>query len=246
MRKTAAIIQARTGSTRLPGKVLIELFGKTVLEHVIHRVQQTSLLDEIIIATTCATSDDPIVEIAKKCGVECFRGSETDVLSRYYHAAKHHGADVIARITSDCPLIDPHVNDDIIRYYHQHDYSIVLNAGDEPCHRTYPRGLDIEVFSFGELEEAFFYASKPYEREHVTSYIFDNKPKVYYYKNDADYSQYRWTLDTSEDLDFIKEVYKHFYRGSHNFYFKDILEFLRSNPQISQINSSVEQKNPRV
>ena len=238
----AVIIQARTGSTRLPGKVMKELCEKTVLAHDIERVSQAKLVDEIIIATTTHDSDDVIVHEAERLGVKVFRGSEDDVLSRYYFAAKGAGADVVVRITSDCPLIDPFILDDIIRVFMDGSYDIVTNAGNDLSKRTFPRGLDAEVFSFEMLETAHLKAGEQYQREHVTPYIYENAKSVFYYQNDVDYSKYRWTLDTEEDWQLISEIYQRLYHGMHNFYFKDVLAVMEQNPELYDINKDIEQK----
>lgn len=240
--KVVAIIQARTGSSRLPGKVLKQLKGKTVLEHVIERVRQSIEINEIVIATTIKESDEPIVEEAKRLHVPFYRGSEENVLSRYYYAAKENQADVIVRITSDCPLIDPLVIDEILRFYKKHNFDYVSNAGPESSHRTYPRGLDTEVFSFDQLEKAFNSATKPYEKEHVTPYIYENSNQIYYYKNEIDYSNFRWTLDTNEDLELILKVYDILYKGDHNFYLNDIVKVFNEYPYLVEINKEIEQK----
>jgi len=172
--KAAAIIQARMGSTRLPGKVMKDLLGKPVLWHDIQRIKQSELIDEIIIATTTKKQDQVIYEKALEWGVKAFRGSEEDVLKRYYDAAAENGVDTVVRITSDCPLIDPHVIDEIVEYYNVHDYTLVTNAGSDLKNRTYPRGFDTEVFSFNVLEEAFNKAEERYQREHVTPFIYEN------------------------------------------------------------------------
>lgn len=240
--KIGAVIQARMGSTRLPEKVMKKIAKKTVLEHVIERVNQSGLIDEIIIATTIHERDDAIEAEALRCGIKTFRGSEEDVLSRYYSASKENNLDVIVRITSDCPLIDPRVLDEVIGYYMKYDYDIVSNAGSDFSNRTYPRGLDTEVFSFEVLENAFNNATEKYQREHVTPYIYEKSKSIFYYKNDTDYSKYRWTLDTDEDFELILEVYKHMYNGKHDFYMKDIIELFERNPQLYNINAHVEQK----
>lgn len=240
--KKGAIIQARMGSTRLPEKVLKILEGKTVLEHVIERVSQSNLIDEIIIATTVHDRDSIIETEAIRCGVKAFRGSEDDVLSRYYYAAKENNLDVVVRITSDCPLIDPKVLDEIIQYYLQNDYDIVSNAGSDLSNRTYPRGLDTEVFSFKVLENAFKNALEGYQREHVTPYIYEKSNHIFYYKCSNNYSKYRWTLDTEEDFELISEVYKNLYHKKHDFYLNDIIRLFEKKPQLYDINAHVEQK----
>lgn len=240
--KIGVIVQTRVGSTRLPGKVMMDLCGKPVIDHVIDRLKQSKLLDEIIIATTTLERDRVIVEQAKKDGVKWFCGSEEDVLSRYYYAAKENNLDTVVRITSDCPLIDPFITDNIIRCHKENLYDIVTNAGSDIKTRTYPRGLDTEVFTFRVLEDAFINAREKYQREHVTPYIYENSGGIYYYRNNVDYSKYRWTLDAEEDFELIKTVYTYLYKGEHNFYYQDILELLREHPEIAGINQGVEQK----
>lgn len=240
--KIGAIIQARMGSTRLPEKVMKNLQGKTVLEHVIERVTQSKLIDEIIIATTTHERDAVIESEALRCGVKAFRGSEDDVLSRYYYAAKENSIDVVVRITSDCPLIDPTVLDEIIDFYLKNNYDIVSNASSDLSNRTYPRGLDTEIFSFEVLENAFNNAEEKYQREHVTPFIYEKATKVFYYKNDVDYSKHRWTLDTDEDFKLITEIYRQLYHGKHDFYLRDIAKLLEEIPELYGINAHVEQK----
>lgn len=242
MQKIVAIIQARMGSTRLEGKVMKSLCGKTVLSHDIERIKQSKLINEIVIATTEYDRDNIIVNESLKNGVKVYRGSEEDVLSRYYEAAIEYNADIIVRITSDCPLIDPFVIDDVIEHYLESDYDLVTNGGLDLSMRTYPRGLDVEVFSFKMLKEANGYASRKYEREHVTPYIYENSKKIYYYKNKTDESKYRWTLDTDEDLELIEAIYDNLYQGKHDFYFSEILDLFTRKPELFDINKYVEQK----
>lgn len=241
MQKVVAIIQARIGSTRLPGKVMKNLCGKTILAHDIERVKQSKLIEEIIIATTESKNDDIIVTEALNNGVKIYRGSEEDVLSRYYEAAVENSADVIVRITSDCPLLDPLLIDEVIKLFLDKHYDIVTNAGADLSKRTYPRGLDVEVFSFDILKEANENAKKNYQREHVTPYVYEYG-KVYYYKNKVDYSKYRWTVDTGDDFKLIEEVYAKLYKGTHDFYLYDILKVFEDYPELFYINSHVEQK----
>jgi spore coat polysaccharide biosynthesis protein SpsF len=238
--KIGAIIQARTGSTRLPSKVLMEIQDKKVLEHVVERVKQASSIDEIIIATTKSVGDNAIEEIAKLNGWALYRGSEEDVLSRYYEAAKLYQLDIIIRITSDCPLIDPIIIDKMVEVYKTGDYDLVTNAGEE-CYRTFPRGLDAEVFSFAVLEETMKSELQVYHREHVTPYIYETG-KVFYYKNSEDFSEYRLTLDTLEDFHLINSLYKELYHGEHDFYLKDIIKVLIEKPELCQINKQITQK----
>ncbi len=240
--KVGAIIQARMGSTRLSGKVMKEIKGKTVLSHVIERVKQSNLIDEIIIATTVHERDYVIENEAIKCGAKVYRGSEEDVLSRYYLAAKENNIDIIVRITSDCPVIDPYVMDEVIKFYLKEKYDLVTNAGSDTNQRTFPRGLDIEVFSFKSLDNAFINGRERYHREHVTPYIYEQSNKIYYFKNDVNYSNYRWTLDTEEDFKLIIEIYNRLYKGRHDFYFQDIIGIFKDEPQLVKINAHIEQK----
>lgn len=240
--KIAAIIQARMGSTRLSGKVMKELKGKTVLCHVIERVRQSKLIEDIIIATTIHERDNIIETEAIKYGSKVYRGSEDDVLSRYYFAAKENNVDTIIRITSDCPLIDPNVIDEIIEFYLKGNYDLVTNAGSDLSQRTYPRGLDTEVFSFEVLENAFINGKESYHREHVTPFIYEHSNKINYFKNEVDYSKYRWTLDTEEDFELINEIFNRLYKGTHDFYLSDIIKLFKAEPDLFTINAHIEQK----
>jgi spore coat polysaccharide biosynthesis protein SpsF len=237
-------MQARVGSTRLPGKVLKKICGKTVLEHGVDRLKRVNNIDKIVIATTVLEKDNAIVEEAERLKISCFRGSEEDVLSRYFYAAKEHNADIIVRVTSDCPLIDSEVTEKIIQYYldNVEKYDYVSNTID----RTYPRGLDTEVFGFRVLERAFNEAKSVRDREHVTPYIWDNpcKFKLVQYKNDVDFSELRWTLDTVDDLKLIEEIYSYlFYQNGNKFGMKDILNLYITNPMLKGINANIIQKN---
>lgn len=241
-KKITAIIQARVGSTRLPGKVLINIKGKTILNHVVDRVRQSTFIDDIVIATTTLQRDDLIVDEAKKINCKYFRGSESNVLDRYYQAATTNNSDIIIRITSDCPLIDPQIIDKMIQFYLKNDYGMVTNISQNNNDRTYPRGLDAEIFSYNLLELAVKNAKEDYQLEHVTPYIYENYNNIYYYKNDIDYSKYRLTLDTEDDLKLIKEIYDRCYIDSNNFYLKEIIEVMEHNPQLYFLNNMVEQK----
>jgi len=162
-----AIIQARMGSSRFPGKTLADLAGRPMLSRVVERVSQSRAIDKVVVATSIAVGDDPIAEFCAKEGVLCFRGSEDDVLDRFYRAAKEHGADVVVRITADCPLIDAAVIDRVVERFQSGDCDYASNV----LHYTYPDGLDTEVFSMAALAEAWREAKKPSEREHVTPYL---------------------------------------------------------------------------
>jgi len=246
MGNTIAIIQARMGSTRLPGKVMKDLNGKTVLSHVIERAKQAKMVDDIVIATTIGQTDDCIIAEALKCGAKVFRGSEEDVLCRYYLAAKENSANVVVRITSDCPLIDPKVIDETIDFFKKGNYGIVTNAGNDLSERTYPRGLDVEVFTYEALQDAYNNAREKYQQEHVTPYIYEHAKRIFYYKNSVDYSYHRWTLDTEEDWKLIQKLYEQLYHGKHDFYLPEILDVMEENPELFKINKDIEQKKLKV
>jgi len=169
------IIQARMSSKRLPGKVMRDICGKTMLERVLSRAQQAHSLSQVIIATTTDPSDDPIAEFCQKIGCECFRGSLHDVLDRFYQAAKHYQADVVVRFTADCPLLDPELIDLTVQSFLQANADFAANRLPPPFKRTYPIGLDTEVCSFAALERAWKEAEQVYEREHVMPYLYDQE-----------------------------------------------------------------------
>lgn len=238
------IIQARTGSTRLPNKILKKIKNKTVLEHDIERVLKAKTVDKLVIATTERIEDNVIVEIAENCSVGYFRGSEDNVLSRYYFAAKKYNAEVVIRITSDCPLVDPEIIDNMVNQFIELRSIDNIDYLSNKIKMTYPRGLDVEVFSFEALEKTFFEATQNFEKEHVTPYIYLNpdKFKIKNYENDIDYSMFRWTLDTEEDFLLIKTIYDHLYDENKLFLFKDVLKYVQENPEISKLNEHIRQK----
>lgn len=230
-----AIIQARIGSTRLPRKVLIELEGKTVLEHVIERVKSSKLIKEVVVATTINKKDLEIIKLCSKIGISVYCGSEENVLDRYYQATRLFKAKHIVRITSDCPLIDPKIIDDVI-YLHLHEKS---DYTSNTIKETYPDGLDVEVFTFKTLHKAWKNANLPSEKEHVTPYIRKN-PCIFKLTNlecMKDLSQKRWTLDYHEDFEFIKAIYSDLYPHNPFFGCQDVLKLLRKKPTLSKINS---------
>lgn len=242
MGKIVVIIQARMGSTRLPGKVMMKLCGKTVLAHVIGRVSQSQSIDEIVIATTTNSQDDVIVTEGKKTGVKVFRGSEDNVLERYYLAAKEHEANIVVRITSDCPLIDPQVIEKMLWIYSSSRSDFVTNAGPISTKRTFPRGLDVEVFSNELLTEAFQKSVTEYQKEHVTPYMYENRTPQYFFC-EKDYSSLRLTVDVEEDLMVVREIYKRLYRTNSRFSLTDILDVCIREPWIMRLNENVKQKN---
>ena len=235
----AAIIQARMGSTRLPGKVLKDLAGRTVLARVVSRVQRSRLIHKVIVATSTESADSRIVEECHRIDVEVFRGDHEDVLDRYYRAAQAAKAEAIVRITADCPLIDPIISDMTIgEFLDKHaDYASNVQV------RTYPRGLETEVMTFQALETAWHEAHEPHQREHVTPFLYEHpgRFKMLSVTGEADYSRYRWTLDTPEDLDFLQAVYERF--GKHDYFsWREVLKLIQQKPELAQINRHIAQR----
>ena len=236
------IIQARVGSTRLPGKVMKQISEKTILIHDLERIKRMETIDNIIVATTTLKKDDIIVNTVKeydeKIGI--YRGSSEDLLDRYYKAAKEFKADVIVRISSDAPLIDPKISDLVVKTFLENNCDYCCNN----MPRTYPYGLDTEVFSFESLERAWKEARTPYETEHVTPYIWANPDKfiLLNVENNVDLSNLRWALDYPEDFEFIIEIYKTLYKEGEIFLMQDVLNLLKKEPQLMEINKEIKQK----
>lgn len=240
--KIGAIIQARTGSTRLPNKVLLPLpynHKTTVLQQVIRRVKKT--VPYIIVATTTLKTDKKIEIIANQEKVNIYRGSETNVLKRFYNAAHQHTLDVIVRITSDCPCIDPSLIKEVIGSHLQNKADYTSNVLD----RHYPRGMDIEVFNFSTLKKAYVLAKDDYDKEHVTPYIHKNK-KIFslnsYIGNSEKSDHIRITLDTKQDYALICMIFEYLYPKNHNFGLDQILKLIKEKPWLLYINQSIEQK----
>jgi len=237
--KVVAIVQARMGSTRLPGKVLKDLAGETMLARVVERLRGTRLVNEVLIATTDRPADDAIVTECQKCSVAVSRGDQDDVLDRYFRAAQLMKADVVVRVTSDCPLLDPEITDKTIAAFLEARPDYASNV----MVRTYPRGLDTEVMSFDTLARAWQRASKAYEREHVTPYITEHPSdfKLLSVLGDADFSNHRWTVDTPEDMDFVQAVYARLHPNDP-FGWRDVLALLDREPELVDLNRAVQQK----
>jgi spore coat polysaccharide biosynthesis protein SpsF len=232
-----AVIQARISSTRLPGKVLKKIEGKTVLEHVINRVKVVKNLDDVIVATTVKKEDLEIVKLCANLGISVFCGSEDDVLDRYYQAARLFKAKHIIRITSDCPLIDFKVIEGVVDLYFRENANYATNTIPE----TFPDGEDVEVFSFKALKIAWENAELSSEREHITPYIRNNPSifKIVNLKSNINLSNKRWTIDESEDFKFIKIIYKNLYPKDSLFGMETILNYLRNNPEVEKINKNI-------
>jgi spore coat polysaccharide biosynthesis protein SpsF len=228
------------GSTRLFGKIMKKICGKTILEHDILRISEAKNIDEIIIATTVAPADIAIKEEAKRLRIKSFCGSENNVLSRYYYAAKENNANIVVRITSDCPLYDATLLDDMLEIFSSLKYDYLSNC----IKRTYPRGLDTEIFTFAALEKSYNNATEESQKEHVTPYIYQNLDifKLQNYISKENNSKFRWTLDTKEDFEFIEAVYNELYQEGKIFNTAEILKLLKEKPELININSHIEQK----
>ena len=236
----AAIIQARMGSTRLPGKVLADIAGKPMVQRVIERVKAATLLDKVILATTVEERDTPVATLAETLGIDAFRGSVDDVLDRYYQAAKSFGVEVVVRVTADCPLMDPSIIDRAVTTFLEGDCDYVSTAYPVP---TFPDGLDVEVFSIWALEKAWKEASLRSEREHVAPYIWEN-PHIFRLRNIAnpeDLSAMRWTVDEERDLQFVREVYRHLDDGTGRIFgMNEVLSLLERHPELLEINQGIQ------
>tara|TARA_B100001540_G_scaffold250164_1_gene226073 strand:+ start:897 stop:1625 length:729 start_codon:yes stop_codon:yes gene_type:complete len=227
------IIQARMGSSRLPGKTLMELENKkTTLDFVIEQLSFSKLINRVVIATTSLDKDNVIEQKARTLGINCFRGSETDVLDRYYRCAKEFEMKTIVRITADCPIIDPIIVDKVIEQFQSGDYDYAANI----IFRTYPVGTDTEIFSFNSLERCWNEAKQPSEREHVTPFMRNKNSnfKTENIQNDQDLSHLRWTLDLKEDLILIREIVSKI--KNRPILTSDVLDLFSKEPRLISIN----------
>lgn len=234
--KTVAVIQARMQSVRLPGKVLAEVQGAPLLAHVVNRARLAVKLDAVVVATSVHQADDSIARFCLEAGIDLLRGSCDDVLDRYHDAARMFGADVIVRLTADCPLADPEVIDRVVSAFQQGSFDYVSNT--LAC--TYPDGLDVEVFSRESLVRSWRQARLNSDREHVTSYMV-NHPKLFRLacvRNDVDLSAMRWTVDHPEDLEFMRQVYSQC--GPAHFGMAEVLALLDRQAALREINSGFE------
>ena len=237
--KIVAIVQARLGSTRLPGKALKDIHGRTMLARVVRRALRSALIDKLVVATTEKKADDAIVSECDSLGISCFRGSEDDVLDRYYQAARAFSADCIVRITSDCPLIDAEIIDRVVQAFSDNGPDYASNTIES----TYPRGLDVEVFTFDALERAWRKALQDLQHVHVTPYIYQHPEqfRILSVTGDENWSCYRWTVDTREDLALIRAVYEMIDRDDL-FSWRDVLELFKREPNLAEINRHIRQK----
>jgi len=258
--RVVAIIQGRMSSSRLPGKILADIAGQPMLQRVFVRTSRAATVTETIFATTTDPSDDPVAEYCEFSGIPFTRGSLYDVLDRYYQTAKQAKADVVVRITADCPVIDPALIDDVVRTVtsDQSTVDFAANRLPPPWNRTYPIGLDTEVCTFAALERAWKEAKEPQHREHVMPYFYEGVElsaisrqqsegisprgfRIALLNHTTDFGDYRWTVDTPEDLEFMRQVYSRF-DGRDDFTWKEVLDLVHNEPQLMQINAAVKHK----
>ena len=268
---SVAIIQARMSSSRLPGKVMLNIGDRPMLEWVVDRTRRAQCLDEVVVATTTDPSDDPIFEFCHDKGYRVGRGSVHDVLDRYYQIAKQLQTDVVVRITADCPLIDPELIDQTMVVFMSgmgsqemgaHHFDFAANRLPPPWGRTYPIGLDIEIFTFDALKRAHRLAISKYQREHVAPYFYEGTPvdqlqyqvpgspysaalsphgfKIALKHHTPDYGQLRWTVDTPEDLELLRKIVTYF--PDDTFSWLDVLRLVQKHPELTRINDQVRHK----
>jgi len=256
--RVIAIIQGRMTSSRLPGKILADIAGQPMLQRVFTRTSRSATVTETLFATTTDSTDNPVAEYCEFTGIPYTRGSLFDVLDRYYQAAKLMKADVVVRVTADCPVIDPTLIDDVVNTLIDGEYDFVCNRLPPPWHRTYPIGLDTEACTFSALEEAWKVAKEPQHREHAMPYFYEGVEltrqsrtletgisprgfKVTLLHHTTDFGDYRWTLDTPEDLEFMRQVYSRF-DGRDDFSWKEVLDLVHDDPKLMEINAGVQHK----
>ena len=257
--KTIAIIQARTAASRLPGKIFMDINGKPMLSRVIERVRRAKMVDEIVIATTKDHSDDNVEQYCLENACLIFRGNAFDVLDRYYQAARHFQADLIVRITADCPLIDPSVIDHTVNSFLNFGiaepgtispeslrYDFAANRLPPPWKRTYPIGLDTEVTTFQNLEVAWKEAAHPHQREHVMPFFYEQpeRYRILHVTHKPDFGDFRWTVDTPSDLEVVDRIYRHF-EPRQFFNWLEIIALYDQHPELKSINALIEAKDYR-
>jgi spore coat polysaccharide biosynthesis protein SpsF len=275
--RTVAIIQARMGSSRLPGKVLLEIAGLPMLAMVVERTRRAKAVDEVVVATTTETEDDPIEALSQERGYPFFRGSQHDVLDRYFQASQEFDAETVVRITADCPLIDPQVIDNTVEAFlgvassgseiatcilpPGGSYRGIASSESErvdivnihvdfatnrlppPWGRTFPIGLDTEVCSLRVLEIAWREALEAHHREHVMPYFYENPDRfrVLLVNYQSDFGTLRWTVDTAEDLELVRQIFGRF-DGRIDFSWLEVLSLFEREPELAQVNSQVQHK----
>lgn len=271
MPRTVAIIQARMGSSRLPGKVLLNLGGKPMLQHVVERTERAQTVDAVIVATTTDKADVPILDFCASVEIACFRGSQHDVLDRYFQAARLQDAEVVVRITGDCPLIDPSLIDQTVQLVTGHWkletglFDFACNRLPPPFPRSFPIGLDVEACTFAALKRAWKEADQPFHREHVMPYLYEGTVlarsslppfvdncsvsaglsprgfRVAQLHHHPDYGSLRWTVDTPADLALVRELLSRLERRE-DFSWQDVLQIWQRDPSLAEINAGVRHK----
>ncbi len=227
-------------SSRLPGKILKDIGGEPMLVRVVNRVRRSRYIDQVVVATTDDRSDDAVESLCISRGIPLYRGSLFDVLDRFYQAALLFNASVVVRVTADCPLIDPVEIDHVIDEFIERNVDFAANRLPPPWRRTYPIGLDIEVCKFAALERDWKEATDPHQREHVMPYIYEKKGrfKVHVIDNPVDYGDMRWTVDTPQDLEVIRLIYKHF-SNRDEFSWQEVLDLYEKQPELAKLNDNV-------
>lgn len=270
LEKVVAIIQARMSASRLPGKVLLDVGGEPMLARVVERTRRSRVVDEVVVATSLDKSDDPIEQLCSQRGYACHRGSLHDVLDRYYHAARSLHAEVIVRITADCPVIDPRVIDQTLYAFYGSGGSLITEEDQDkkvlpptrplmspawdftanrlppPWKRTFPIGLDTEICTFSALENAWQEATQPHQREHVMPFLYEHKERfrILLVNHDPDYGHLRWTVDTPQDLELLRQIYAQF-GGRDDFSWLEVIELIKRAPELNEINNQVRHKEYR-
>lgn len=243
--KTVAVIEARMASTRLPGKVLRPILGRPMLALLIERVSAASLVHQVVVATTTNPDDDAIQALAETLGVGCYRGSEEDVLNRVLEAAQKFSADLIVEITGDCPLTDPGVIDSVISAFQAHTCDYASNI----LKRTFPRGLDVQVFPTRVLEEVARLTDDPVDHEHVSLYMYEHPDRFSLLNVESTLDPAWWdlrlTVDTAEDLQLVTEIFARLYPGKALFSLEEVIRLLTGDPQLLEINAHISQKKVR-
>ncbi len=243
--KVVAIIQARMGSSRLPGKVLADLNGQPVLAWVLRRTQRAAGIHQVAVAAPTGDLDDPLAAYCAEQGITCVRGNLHDVLDRYIQTARQTEADVIVRITADCPFIDPGLLGEYVRKFVSADPPLDFAANRLPEGRTIPIGLDVELCTRAALETAWHEAKEPHQREHVMPFFYEHPERfrIAEFKQQPSYGHLRWTVDTPEDLELARAIASHFLDDT--FAWTDILALFEANPELAHINSAVQHKDYR-
>jgi len=242
-KKIIAIIQARMGSSRLPGKVMQEICGQPMLAWVVNRARLAKSVEQVIVATSTDLLDSDIVLFCQKNAIDFFMGSPTDVLDRFYQTALKFKADYIVRLTADCPFIDPDLIDEVVKVLLESDFDFVANRLPPPYKRTYPIGLDVEAVAFPALQRAWKNATQLYEREHVMPFLYEvpGRFRIKILDYIKDLGTMRWTVDTAQDLDFIRQVANQL-NCRNDFSWKEVLKVIELLPELSKINAGVDHK----